>query len=207
LVEVGRGFKMKKLLNLLFTVFLLAIPTQSAFAHAFVTDSFPKVNTSVSQIPSRVWIEFDGNLAVFDGHEVNKLFVYDSNGNRIDDGKILVGGARISVGIKVQARGQIRMSYRVVSDDGHPVENELFFNSNFPLESKTPESKSSANTKAPTNVIKVKETPKASGDKSVKIDTKKPESLLKEHLPHLIQFLFAAFLIFVWSLVRKKRNN
>jgi methionine-rich copper-binding protein CopC len=199
---------MRKFLSLIFLGLLAYFSTYPSFAHAFVTDSFPKVNTSVSQIPDKVWIEFDGNLTVFEGHEVNKLYVYDSNGIRIDDGKFQTGGARISVGIIAQATGKIRMNYRVVSEDGHPVEGELFFTSTFPLKSETPRNlEASKASKMATIKSKVKSSPKSDSLKTVSRPVESPENSLKEHLPHIIEFILAALMIFLWSLVRKYRNN
>ena len=202
---------MKKIL-LTFTAILVAtFQIYSAYAHAFVTDSYPKASEKVSSIPARVWVEFDGNLATIEGHTINKLYLYDSKGNRLDDGSFLTGGARLSVGLKTQASGIIRMAYRVVSEDGHPVEGEVVFTSNYinlnqensASKSPTPKSKKTldAQNQDKSGVI-AKPSP---------IDTPKnlqesPETLLKEHGWHLIQFLFVAILIFIWSRFRQRRD-
>ena len=186
-------------------------PTYSSFAHAFVTDSFPKSNATVTEIPSRVWVEFDGNLATLEGHDLNKLYVYDVSGKRIDAGDFLVGGARLSVGIKTQAGGNIRMSYRVVSEDGHPVEGEVIFKSSFvgtETSASSPAKKNSSDSKNQTKLPAVVKTTSSSKPAIAKPKDfpKKPESALKEHLGHLIEFIVAGIAIFIWSRIRLRRE-
>ena len=73
-------------------------------------------------------MEFDGNLIRIADKKTNYLTVKNSKGKELSDGKALVGGARISVKIKDRsATGTIKVSWRVVSEDGHPVSSFLTF--------------------------------------------------------------------------------
>jgi len=80
-------------------------------------------------MPSLVWIEFDGNLVTLGDKSINLLTVTNAKGQRIDLGNSFVGGARISVKVKDSVpAGKYTLIYRVVSEDGHPVQGSLPFN-------------------------------------------------------------------------------
>ena len=73
-------------------------------------------------------MEFDGNLITIADKQTNFLTVKNSKGKELSEGKAFVGGARISVKIKDRnATGTIKVSWRVVSEDGHPVSSFLTF--------------------------------------------------------------------------------
>ena len=119
---------MKKLVSaiLAFGVAISAAP--SAGAHASYTDSNPKARSVVTKLPKLIWVEFDGNLLTIADKQTNFLSVKNSKGKEISDGKAYVGGARLTVKIKDQkATGLIKVSWRVVSEDGHPVSSSLTF--------------------------------------------------------------------------------
>ena len=119
---------MKKLVSaiLAFGVAISAAP--SAGAHASYTDSNPKARSVVTKLPKLIWVEFDGHLLNIADKQTNFLSVKNSKGKEISDGKAYVGGARLTVKIKDQkATGLIKVSWRVVSEDGHPVSSSLTF--------------------------------------------------------------------------------
>jgi len=106
----------------------LAVPPASAFAHGEMVASNPKARSTISKMPKIIWVEFDGNLITIADKKTNYLTVKNSKGKELSDGKALVGGARISVKIKDRsATGTIKVSWRVVSEDGHPVSSFLTF--------------------------------------------------------------------------------
>jgi len=117
----------KRALALILTTLLL-VPQNSAFAHGELVASNPKARSTVSKLPKLLWVEFDGNLITIADKQTNFLTVKDSNGKEISYGKAVVRGARISVNIKDQsATGTVKVSWRVVSQDGHPVSSSLTF--------------------------------------------------------------------------------
>lgn len=119
---------MKKLVSafLAFGVALAAAP--NAGAHASYSDSNPKARSTISKLPKLVWVEFDGNLITIADKQTNFLTVKNRKGKELSNGKPFVGGARVSVNIKNRsATGKIRVSWRVVSEDGHPVSSSLTF--------------------------------------------------------------------------------
>jgi methionine-rich copper-binding protein CopC len=101
---------------------------QIANAHAQLTDSNPGVNKTVKSLSEFVWVEFDGNLMVFGGKNPNVITVTDAKKKRVDAGGSIVGGARLSTRIKPGLKpGKYLVSYRVVSEDGHPVQGSFSF--------------------------------------------------------------------------------
>lgn len=100
----------------------------AATAHAQVAQTSPVRGSAVSTPPSLVWIEFDGNLLQLDEKKINALTVTDSKGRKVDILKTMIAGARITTKIKgVLKKGKYQVKYRVVSEDGHPVQGSYFF--------------------------------------------------------------------------------
>ena len=122
---------MRKFTSSLFTVLIstsLILAPSWAEAHGQFVSSNPKANSTISKLPKLVWVEFDGNLITIADKQTNFLTVKNSKGEELSDGKAFVGGARISVNIKDRsATGKIKVSWRVVSEDGHPVSSFLTF--------------------------------------------------------------------------------
>ena len=122
---------MRKFTSSLFTVLIstsLILAPSWAEAHGQFVSSNPKASSTVSKLPKIVWVEFDGNLITSADKQTNFLTVKNSKGRELSDGKPFVGGARVSVKIKDRsATGTIKVSWRVVSEDGHPVTSFLTF--------------------------------------------------------------------------------
>ena len=115
------------LLTILIATSLALIPSW-AEAHGQFVSSNPKAGSTLSKIPKLVWVEFDGNLITIADKQTNFLTVKNSKGRELSDGKAFVSGTRVSVNIKdSSASGKIKVSWRVVSEDGHPVSSFLTF--------------------------------------------------------------------------------
>lgn len=120
---------MRRLIAILFLMYLsiASFPT-SAFAHAQLVYQVPASGAKLDSVPELVRIEFDGNLQVFEGKNLNVLVVQDSSGRQVDSKDSVVGGARLTVTLKDRSgEGKFHVSYRVVSEDGHPVEGDYYF--------------------------------------------------------------------------------
>ena len=119
---------MKKLTLAIISVSLIFAGMQSANAHAQLTSSNPKKNEVIKTLPSLVWLEFDGDLLSFGDKQINKLSVTNSKKKRVDIGGPIVGGARISTKLKASLpAGKYLVTYRIVSEDGHPVQGTYSF--------------------------------------------------------------------------------
>lgn len=119
---------MKKLTTIISSVLLIFAGMQSADAHAQLISSNPTKNQIVRTLPSLVWLEFDGDLLSFGDKQINKITVTNSIKKRVDIGGPIVGGARISTKLKASLpAGKYLVSYRIVSEDGHPVQGTYSF--------------------------------------------------------------------------------
>jgi len=106
---------------LLVSPFALAAP---ASAHDELVATDPADGSSLPEAPDAVTLTF--------GEEVVELgtavVVVDSAGVKLADGDLVVDGAVITRPIKAPtAAGEVTVSYRVVSADGHPVTGRFSF--------------------------------------------------------------------------------
>ena len=111
---------------LAFLCLILSAPT--SFAHGQIVTSFPLDGSTSSPTPTQVWIEFDGELQTIDGEVVNTLKVTDSTGLVVSSEEAIIEGAKISTQVSDQSVGGVfTVEYRIVSEDGHPVEGSYTF--------------------------------------------------------------------------------
>lgn len=198
------------------SVGLLFLLPSNAYAHAQVTQTFPKSNSTLFTVPDQVWIEFDGNLTEIDGAEVNFLEVRDSSGASISTGKTIVDGARVITNLSSRVNpGMVKVSYRVVSGDGHPVEGGFNFELDTPDLISNNDSPKTKPSKKSAPAIEQEASPST---RSSTIPTSEIKSVLPEHSQnsfvhrhsnHLFQALIASLAIALWFLYerRKRRTN
>lgn len=99
-----------------------------AVAHSAIADSFPQHSSTLDSVPDEVWIEFNSKLQLLDGHAVNSVEVIDSTGQIVSSKDVVIMGARISTLIsKKSSAGVFTVKYRIVSEDGHPIESSYTF--------------------------------------------------------------------------------
>lgn len=119
---------MKKINSIIFSSLLTIAGVQNASAHAQLTSSNPPKNQTIRTLPPIVWLEFDGNLMILGEKLVNRISVTNSKKVVVSTGEALVGGARISSKLKPGLPpGKYLVTYRIVSEDGHPVEGSFSF--------------------------------------------------------------------------------
>lgn len=119
---------MKKTLIATISFLFLMSATTGAFAHAQITSSVPLKNKTIKTMPQIVYVEFDGDLITIDGQAVNTISVTNTKKKRVDTGKTLVGGSRLSTYLKPNLpAGKYAVTYRVVSEDGHPIHGSYTF--------------------------------------------------------------------------------
>jgi hypothetical protein len=108
------------------------LPSQAAFAHAELETSNPEANSVVGAAPQVVSLTFGEKLMVMEGDkEANQIQVTDGAGTRVDNGDYQVTGEVLTVSLKPdQADGTYKVTYRVVSEDGHPIEGVYEFEVN-----------------------------------------------------------------------------
>ncbi len=108
----------------LFGVTLATAP--SALAHATLVASDPVDGSRLKAAPSAVRVTFDEAVTV---NSAGYLRVVDQVGRRVDTGRVAhPNGAKVSVSLKSGlGDGTYTASYRIVSDDGHPVAGSIRF--------------------------------------------------------------------------------
>lgn len=189
---------------------LLFLPSSPAFSHAQITATSPIQYSAVSEVPSEVSIEFDGNLTQIEDLSINVLKVFNSEGIQIDDGKTLVGGAKLTIGVRDRSgSGTFRVTYRVVSEDGHPITDEFTFE--VTGNSASPPSEASES-QSPNSVTTIEGSTSETGDqalgaKAIAEQETHHESFLVHHRTHIFQFVAVALLILLWWFGERRRKK
>lgn len=105
----------------LFASVLLA---PSAFAHATLSSSDPADGARLDALPDWVELTFSEPMGLSSGY----LRVTDEKGDQVDDGSPESEGGRVSVGLREDvADGSFLISYRLISNDSHPIAGALGF--------------------------------------------------------------------------------
>jgi methionine-rich copper-binding protein CopC len=122
------GESARRILLLSLIVFSTLFIAPKAHAHAQLTSSFPRAGAVIKTWPSQIWVEFDGDLIQIGNSHVNQLFLLDSKGKQITLKNVVVGGARVTAStVSTPTPGKVTIGWRVVSEDGHPVSNSIYF--------------------------------------------------------------------------------
>lgn len=116
----------KKILVLAIASFF-ALPI-AAFAHGEMVQATPAVDSNVLTAPTEVSIEFDGKLQIIGNTNVNSIEVTNNQGQLISSQNSVVVGNKISTKLQLtDITGLVSVHYRIVSEDGHPVEGDYSF--------------------------------------------------------------------------------
>jgi len=119
---------MRKLYVAVLALLFLVLSSPFSFAHGEIVTSYPLRDSMSSPTPTQVWIEFDGELQLIDGEVINTLKVKDSTGLVVSAEDADIEGSKISTQISDQSVGGVfTVEYRIVSEDGHPVEGSYTF--------------------------------------------------------------------------------
>lgn len=105
---------------------MLLVSAIPASAHAQLVSANPKSKSVVYALPKQVQLMFGDDL--IDLAEGNQIQVTDPKGKRIDTGENILLGNQLSTGLKKSLWfGRYTVTYRVLSEDGHPVSATYFF--------------------------------------------------------------------------------
>ena len=107
-------------------VALLFVSPSTLWSHASLVKSVPARRAQIFQSPALIQLWFNERLEA----RFSSLTVIDSGGKRVDRGDVAVDTKepkRISVGVNPLLPGQYKIRFRVLSVDGHIVEDEFPF--------------------------------------------------------------------------------
>lgn len=110
---------------------LLLLSGSAAQAHADFVSSNPSDGSVVQSFPSEISLTFNEELLTLDDESVNTISLFGPDEIEISLSPVEVTGANLVTSVAGDAAalpaGKYRVSYRVVSADGHPVKGEISF--------------------------------------------------------------------------------
>jgi len=113
-------------LGVLAAAALALAPATTASAHDYLVSSTPAANATVTgQVPT-VSLTFD-DIVLDDGGHGALVQVTDASGRNFETGCASVDGRTVSAPVALGAPGAYRITWQVVSADGHPVSDSLQF--------------------------------------------------------------------------------
>jgi hypothetical protein len=77
-------------------------------------------------------LDFNEELLVIGQDDPNSVEVFDASGELVS-GDSKVSGARISAGLSIKGNGSYSVKYRVVSKDGHVIDDSYGFDVQSPI--------------------------------------------------------------------------
>ena len=98
-----------------------------AFAHAELIGTSPAADSSVSDVTEVTITANEDLLDIGKNAEGFVIAVSDEDGAFYGDGCVTIEGATASMDVTLSLRGTYTVEYRVISDDGHPVEGTFMF--------------------------------------------------------------------------------
>ncbi len=127
---------MKKLLVSL-ALLILSFGSPGANAHSTLVSSVPSADSTVVDFPMEVTLSFNEELLKVGEENPNRVEVFDESGVLVS-GPSVLSGASIAAPVGINGNGAYTVKYRVVSKDGHVVEDEYQFNVESPIAIATP---------------------------------------------------------------------
>jgi methionine-rich copper-binding protein CopC len=97
-----------------------------ALAHAQLIDAYPKANQLLNASPTQFKLNFS-DILIDLGPSSNWLKVEDSAGELVSSEASLRGSELTASPIKSLQPGKYQLSWRVLSEDGHPIQGSYVF--------------------------------------------------------------------------------
>lgn len=96
-----------------------------AHAHNSLTSTSPARGAMLNVAPTEVVLTFD--LPFIGGQEANVVMVTNSEGERVDNNDSFMQANTLRATLQDLPTGTYTVSFRIVSEDGHPVSNSFQF--------------------------------------------------------------------------------
>lgn len=116
---------MKARFSVWIVYFFMLLPAQ-AYAHAYLVKSVPAGRATLFTSPGKIQLWFNERLE----SRFSSVAVLDSNGKRVDvdNAQVLPEDAKqLSIGVQQLPSGRYTVKFRVLSVDGHVVEQSFPF--------------------------------------------------------------------------------
>ena len=112
--------------SLLVAVSSVLVSTGLASAHSELALSSPKLSAVLTKAPTQVSLTFNDELIDMAG--ANQIVVTNPKGTRVDSGVSKLDRATLTTALKrLTVFGRYKVSYRILSADGHPVSAFYYF--------------------------------------------------------------------------------
>ncbi|MGH3653679.1 copper resistance CopC family protein [Glutamicibacter sp.] len=111
---------------LAFSLLAFASSIGAASAHDQLVGSTPEAGATVQEAPEEITLEFSGVLQSLSGVD-STVVSLTLDGEKIDTEAKTKGTKVIVTPAKELGNGEYQLAYRVVSSDGHPIENKIGF--------------------------------------------------------------------------------
>ena len=99
-----------------------------AIAHSKLVNSIPSSNQIVNSHIHSVTLNFNEKILVLKNETPNKIQVIQVSSGKSESGKLTVANSRVKLQFSNSLdTGKYKVKYRVVSEDGHPVQGSYFF--------------------------------------------------------------------------------
>jgi methionine-rich copper-binding protein CopC len=106
---------------------ILFLTANAASAHSKLVASNPINGASVKALPQSIWLKFDENLMTIKGKVINRIQVNGPKGT-YSEGDAVTTHEKLAINLKNSSdKGLYTITWRVVSEDGHPVTGSIKF--------------------------------------------------------------------------------
>ena len=112
---------------LLIAVLAIFTAGTAANAHDQLTGSTPKNESTISESPEQIKLNFSGELQHVEGADMTVVVISNAEGQKFDNELQVKGRDAIATPNQPLPNGEYTVTYRVVSSDGHPIDGTVGF--------------------------------------------------------------------------------
>jgi len=99
-----------------------------ASAHSKLVNSIPSSNQTVDSHTHSVTLNFNEKILILKNETPNKIELLRIKNGIAINGKLTVKNAQVKMAINQKLEsGKYQVKYRVVSEDGHPIQGSYYF--------------------------------------------------------------------------------
>ena len=114
---------------LLFSLFIVILFSNQAFAHTSLEDSTPKDGEIITEPTQELTLLFETKV-----EETSNIIVLNSNGESVALGNFVIEGTEMwATFLKPLENGDYKVEWKIIGADGHLIEGEFSFSVNVPV--------------------------------------------------------------------------